>query len=365
MKNLSFYKNKKVLITGHTGFKGAVLSRILSLSGAEVVGYSLMPPTEPNLYTLISAEDDLVSIYGDVRDSGHLSELVGQIRPDIIFHLAAQPLVLYSYLEPRLTFETNIMGTVNLLEAVRRCGCVRSFVNITTDKVYQNDESKEAFTEDMPLNGYDPYSSSKSCSDLVTQSYRSSFFGKTPCAVSTVRAGNVIGGGDYAENRLIPDCVRAAEAGKPIILRHPDSVRPFQHVLEPLSAYLLLAEKQYGDKSLEGAYNIGPDRSDCVSTKTLTEYFCEAWNRDLPEEKKITYAIKDEGGPHEAHFLSLDSSKIRTALGWTPKWNIRKAAEETCSFEKTRIAGGDVRACLDRQIEEYFGEGMKEECSKA
>lgn len=354
MKNLEFYKDKKILITGHNGFKGSWLSRILELAGAHVVGYSLMPPTEPNLFNLASIEDGMDSLYGDVRDEGHLSELVGQIRPDIIFHLAAQPLVRYSYLAPRYTFETNIMGTVSILESIRKCECVRSFVNVTTDKVYLNEETKEAFTEDMPLNGYDPYSNSKSCSDLITQSYRKSFFREAGCAVSTARAGNVIGGGDFAEDRLVPDCVRAAEAKKEIIIRNPDSVRPFQHVLEPLTAYLLLAQKQYEDRNLAGEYNIGPGREDCVNAGTLAGFFCDAWNRGSSGNETLSWKAEGDHGPHEASFLLLDSSKIRKTLGWTPKWDIRTAVEKTCEWEKTRINGGDVRECLDRQIGEYF-----------
>ena len=354
MADLSFYKGRRVLVTGHTGFKGSWLCRILEKADAEVVGYSLMPPTEPNLFNLASIEDGMDSIYGDVRDEGHLNELIAQVRPDVIFHLAAQPLVHYSYMEPRLTFETNIMGTVDVLEAIRKTECVSSFVNVTTDKVYLNEETKEAFTEDRPLNGYDPYSNSKSCSDLITQSYRKSFFLNSGCAVSTARAGNVIGGGDFAEDRLVPDCVRAAEAEKTIILRNPYSIRPFQHVMEPLSAYLLLGQKQAEDRKLAGEYNIGPGRGDCVTTGTLADYFCEFWNRDVPEAEALTWRTEGDAGPHEAAFLLLDSTKIRKELGWKPEWNIRRAVEKTCEWEKVRIGGGDVRECLDRQIGEYF-----------
>lgn len=351
----SFYKGKKVLVTGHTGFKGSYLCRILEKAGAETVGYALLPPTEPNLFSLAHIEDDMDSLYGDVKDAGYLAEVVKEIRPDIIFHLAAQPLVRYSYMEPRLTFETNIMGTVNLLEAVKKAGSVKSLVNVTTDKVYQNDETRRAFSETDPLNGFDPYSNSKSCSDLITQSYRRSFFENEGCAISTARAGNVIGGGDFAEDRLIPDCVKAASDGQKILIRHPSSVRPFQHVLEPLSAYLLIAQKQAENRNLAGEYNVGPDRHDCVTTGTLADLFVKAWNEKNAGDLPVAgWTAGNEEGPHEAGCLQLDSSKIEKELGWKPKWDIKKAVEETVAWEKVRISGGDVVRYMDDEIGEYF-----------
>jgi CDP-glucose 4,6-dehydratase len=267
----------------------------------------------------------------------------------MVFHLAAQPLVRLSYREPAATYETNVMGTVNVLEALRLYPATRSFVNVTTDKVYENREWQWGYRENEPLNGYDPYSNSKSCSDLVTASYRSSFFsGPGSPSVSTARSGNVIGGGDYAEDRIIPDCVRAAQAGKPVLLRSPRAIRPWQHVLDCLAGYLLLAEQQYADKSLEGAYNFGPEESGCVSAGELADLFCAAWGRGA------SWTARDDGGPHEANFLKLDCSKAKAALGWRPKWDIKTAVEKTVEFAKA-ASGGERLACLEEQIEKYFG----------
>lgn len=350
---LDFYKGKRVLITGHTGFKGAYLSRILQLAGAEVTGYALTPPTEPSLFVLAGLKKGMLSVCGDVRDAGKLEEIFEEAAPEIVFHLAAQPLVRLSYREPRLTFETNIMGTVNLMEAVRKFSSVRSVVNVTTDKVYENHESGLSFREEDPLNGYDPYSNSKSCSDLITQSYRSSFLAERGCAVSTARAGNVIGGCDFAEDRLIPDCVRAAFTGRDIIIRNPHSVRPYQHVMEPLSAYLLLAKKQAEDAAFTGAYNIGPDREDCITSGDMATLFCESWNRENPGEH-LKWISKSDGGPHEAGFLMLDNHKVKTKLGWESRWDIKEAICRTVEMEKARREGRSVRAVLDSQIKEYF-----------
>ena len=239
-----FYGNKKVLITGHTGFKGSWLTRILTLSGAEVTGYSLTPPTDPSLFEIAGLEDTIKSVVGDIRDLEHLSRVFEETRPEIVFHLAAQPIVRESYQEPVYTYETNVMGTVNVLECVRRTESVRSFLNVTTDKVYENREWEYGYRECDNLDGYDPYSNSKSCSELVTHSYKKSFFEDGRCAISTARAGNVIGGGDFAADRIIPDCVRAAAAGKTIIVRNPYSTRPYQHVMEPLAVYLAIAMRQ-------------------------------------------------------------------------------------------------------------------------
>ncbi|MBQ0060078.1 MAG: CDP-glucose 4,6-dehydratase [Lachnospiraceae bacterium] len=349
---LSFYKGKKVLLTGHTGFKGAYLARILQIAGAEVTGYSLMPPTDPSLFVLADVKKDMNSIEGDVRDKDHLLKVMKKAQPEIVFHLAAQPLVRLSYEEPHLTYETNVMGTVNMMEALRLTDSVRSFVNVTTDKVYYNDESQNAFKEDDPLNGYDPYSNSKSCSDIITQSYRSSFFADRDCAISSARAGNVIGGCDFAKDRLIPDCVRAAAEGVDIIIRNPYSVRPFQHVLEPLSAYLLLAKKQYEDRSFEGAYNVGPDKSDCVNAGDMSTIFCKAW--EYQTDKPLKWVNLSDDGPHEAAFLMLDNQKIKDVLGWESVWNVHDAIEKTVEMEAARLEGRSVRRMLDKQIREYF-----------
>jgi CDP-glucose 4,6-dehydratase len=346
--DLSFYKNKKVFITGHTGFKGTWLCRMLLQAGAEVTGFALEPPTVPALFTQTKTEKDIHSIYGDVRNREALVKTAGDAKADIIFHLAAQPLVRLSYREPAATYEINVMGTVNVLEALRLSPDVRSFVNVTTDKVYENREWYWGYRENEPLNGYDPYSNSKSCSDIITAGYRNSFFsGTNTPSVSTARSGNVIGGGDYAEDRIIPDCVRAVQAGKPIIVRNPHSIRPYQHVLECLSGYLLLAEKQYADKSLEGAYNFGPDESSCVSTGKLTDLFCNCWGHDASWESR------GDTGPHEANFLKLDCSKAKAVLGWKPRWDIKTAVEKTVEFARTGT-DKDRRDCLESQIRDYF-----------
>ena len=312
-----FYGNKKVLITGHTGFKGSWLTRILTLSGAEVTGYSLTPPTDPSLFEIAGLEDTIKSVVGDIRDLEHLSRVFEETRPEIVFHLAAQPIVRESYQEPVYTYETNVMGTVNVLECVRRTESVRSFLNVTTDKVYENREWEYGYRECDNLDGYDPYSNSKSCSELVTHSYKKSFFEDGRCAISTARAGNVIGGGDFAADRIIPDCVRAAAAGKTIIVRNPYSTRPYQHVMEPLAVYLAIAMKQYEDRTFEGYYNVGPDDKDCVTTGTLADLFCAAWGQGQTWENRWM------GGPHEANFLKLDCSKIKHTFGWTPRYGVK------------------------------------------
>jgi len=347
---LDFYKGKKVLITGHTGFKGAWLGRVLLRAGAKVTGFSLRPPTVPSLFEMMGgASCGVVWHCCDIRNGSRIFNAVLEAEPEIIFHMAAQPLVRQSYREPRQTYETNVMGTVNTLEAVLENSSVRSFVNVTTDKVYENTERQEGYREDENLCGYDPYSSSKSCSELVTYSYRKSFFSDDgSAAISTARSGNVIGGGDYAEDRIIPDCVRAMEAGEEAVIRNPHSTRPYQHVLECLYGYLLLAEKQYSDKSLEGAYNFGPDDESCVTNESLVKLFCDAWGDGA------AWRVQGDGGPHEANFLKLDCSKAKSVLGWKPRWDIKTAVEKVVEFAK---AGTDEErvACVDRQISEYFG----------
>ena len=270
-----FYKGKRVLVTGHTGFKGSWLCRILTLAGAEVTGYSLNPPTDPSLFEIAGIGTGLTSVIGDVRDLEHLEKAFEEARPEIVFHLAAQPIVRDSYKDPVYTYETNVMGTVHVLECIRRSGCVLSFLNVTTDKVYENREWEYGYRETDPLDGYDPYSNSKSCSELVTHSYQKSFFQDGSCAISTARAGNVIGGGDFANDRIIPDCVRAMKEGKPIGVRNPHSTRPFQLVLEPLAVYLTIAMAQWEDPSVQGYYNVGPDDCDCVTTGELVDLFCQ------------------------------------------------------------------------------------------
>ena len=343
-----FYKNKKVLITGHTGFKGSWMSVILVNLGAEVIGYSLEPDTDPNLFDLCGVKDEIIHVTGDIRDLDHLNSVFDKYCPDIVIHMAAQPLVRRSYDDPVGTYSTNVMGTVNILECVRLHPFVKSFLNVTTDKVYDNKEKQEGYTEDEPLNGYDPYSNSKSCSELVTSSYKKSFFSNAHTAISTARAGNVIGGGDFAADRIIPDCVRSAVSGKDIIVRNPYSTRPYQHVLEAVFAYLMIASKQYEDPRLSGCYNVGPDYSDCYETGRLVDTFIDKWGEGL----KRTDVVAD--GPHEASFLKLNSSKLKMTFGWTYVWNLDTAVEKTVEWTKCWNGGGNIRKCMDDQIEEYL-----------
>lgn len=345
---LEFYKNKKVLVTGHTGFKGSWLCKILAEAGAVVTGFSLEPPTEPNLFTISHVEDNIESVIGDIRDRKKLMEVFEKTQPEIVFHLAAQPIVRDSYKDPVYTYETNVMGTVNICECVRLNPCVKSFLNVTTDKVYENKEWEWGYRENEPLDGYDPYSNSKSCSELVTHSYINSFYNDMDVAVSTARAGNVIGGGDFANDRIIPDCVRAAQKGENIIVRNPYSTRPYQHVLEPLAMYLMIAEKQYEDKKYAGFYNVGPDDCDCVTTGELVDLFCHKWGEG------VSWINKHDGGPHEASFLKLDCSKIKRTFGWHPVWHIDEAIEKTVEWTKVWLNNEDVCAEMKRQIKEFF-----------
>ena len=346
----SFYKDKRVFITGHTGFKGTWLTRILLMFGANVTGYSLEPPTNPSIFEQTKTEDQIDSIIGDIRDREKLITAMQKARPDIVLHLAAQPIVRTSYKEPVLTYETNVMGTVNILEAVRAVKGIKSVVNVTTDKVYLNKERAAGYKENEELCGYDPYSNSKSCSELVTYSYRNSFFtDKEAPAISTARSGNVIGGGDYALDRIIPDCIRAVEQRRPISLRNPQSTRPYQHVLECLFGYLLLAQKQYFDKTLAGAYNFGPDDGGCVMTGELASLFCEAWG-----DNASWITEQENNAPHEATFLKLDNTKAKTKLGWFPRWNIQTAVGKTVEWEKDIQKNIPVVEVTDEQIKEFF-----------
>lgn len=342
-----FYKNKKILVTGHTGFKGSWLCEILKQIGADVTGYSLNPE-ELGLYKLLNLKKSIDSVYGDIRDLEHLQFILTTKKPEIVIHLAAQPIVRESYENPVYTYETNVMGTVNILEAIRKSESVKSFLNVTTDKVYENREWCWGYRENDRLDGYDPYSNSKSCSELVTHSYSQSFLNEKGVMVSTARAGNVIGGGDFAKDRIIPDCARAASQKEEIKVRNPYSIRPFQHVLEPLFAYLIIAMKQYQDGSHSGNYNIGPDEKDCIQTGKLVDLFCLKWG-----EGQNWKNVQNEG-PHEAGFLKLDCSKIKSSLGWKPAWNIEKAVEKTIDWYKTYYQGGNIETLMEKQIQEYI-----------
>lgn len=346
--NLEFYKDKKVFVTGHTGFKGSWLCRILLNAGAIVTGYSLEPPTDPNLYS-IAGLDAMNSIIGDIRDYETLFQAFEQAQPEIVFHLAAQPIVRDSYKNPRYTYETNVMGTVNICECVRLSNTVKSFLNVTTDKVYLNKEWAWGYRENEELDGYDPYSNSKSCSELVTHSYINSFFDDSNIAASTARAGNVIGGGDFANDRIIPDCVRAMKDRRIIGVRNPYSTRPYQHVLEPLAVYLSIAQLQYEDKRYSGFYNVGPDDCDCVTTGNLVDLFCRKWGEDAKWKNQA-----DPNAPHEANFLKLDCSKIKTIFDWKPRWHIEECMEKTCKFYKVWLSEGDIPAEMDEEINKFF-----------
>lgn len=356
--DLEFYKGKKVLITGHTGFKGSWLCQILIGAGAEVTGYSLEPPTDPSLFVEAGIAEKINHVVGDIRDREKLMRVFEEVQPEIVFHLAAQPIVRESYKDPVGTYETNVMGTVNICEAVRQTASVKSFLNVTTDKVYKNNEWCWGYRENEPLDGYDPYSNSKSCSELVTHSYINSFYCDMDVAVSTARAGNVIGGGDFAPDRIIPDCVRAAEAKEGVIIvRNPYSTRPYQHVLEPLNIYLTIAKAQYEDKSKAGFYNVGPDDADCVTTGDIVTKFCAAWNNSDGADSfgTVSWENRHDGGPHEANFLKLDCSLIKQVFGWKPVWGIDKAIEMVVRFSQHRILEPEkVAEEMDNEIAEFF-----------
>lgn len=352
MFKISFYRGKKVFVTGHTGFKGSWMCKMLVNAGAEVTGYSLNPPTNPSLFEIADIAKDVKSVIGDIRDLDALWRAFDDAKPEIVLHLAAQPIVRDSYKNPAYTYETNVMGTVNILECVRKSNCVKSFLNVTTDKVYLNKEWAWGYRENEDLDGYDPYSNSKSCSELVTHSYKNSFFtdkdGKAIIPISTARAGNVIGGGDFANDRIIPDCVRAAQKHEDIMVRNPFSTRPYQHVLEPVYAYLMIAAMQYIDNKYAGWYNVGPDDVDCFQTGALVDLFVTKWGED------IKWIDKYDGGPHEANFLKLDCSKLKTAFGWHPRWNLDTAIEKVVEWSKCWMQDGDVRSCMDQQINEFL-----------
>jgi len=350
--NLSFYKGKKVFVTGHTGFKGSWLCKILANEGAIVTGYALEPPTNPSLFEIANISDDIHSVIGDIRDYDRLKSTFDSAQPEIVIHLAAQPIVRDSYINPAYTYETNIMGTVNILECIRNNNCVKSFLNVTTDKVYLNKEWPWGYRENEELDGYDPYSNSKSCSELVTHSYQRSFFtnkmGEISIPISTARAGNVIGGGDFANDRIIPDCVRAMMKHEDIVVRNQFSTRPYQHVLESLYAYLMIAAKQYEDNSYAGWYNIGPDDADCFQTGALVDLFVRHWGEGT------RWVNQSNNGPHEANFLKLDCSKLKTTFGWEPHWNLDTAIEKVVEWSKCWKSNENIRHCMDKQIKEFL-----------
>ncbi len=340
-------------MTGNTGFKGAWLSIWLEALGAEVYGYALKPNTSPSLYELCRLEKITETTIADIRDAARVKKALLAARPEIVIHMAAQPLVRESYRTPAETYATNVMGTVNLLEAVRACPSVKAVVNVTTDKCYENKEHLRGYTEGEPLGGYDPYSSSKACSELVTSAYRNSFFNPGEykshgVAIASARAGNVIGGGDWAADRLIPDMIRAALKGEKVRIRCPRAIRPWQHVLEPLAGYLRLAEMLYTDgPRYDGAWNFGPDAGDAKDVEWIVKRMFAAW----PEAPG--YAIDKGRHPHEAQCLKLDSLKARRELGWAPRWHIGTAIDKIIDWTRAFQAGADMRAKCVEQITEY------------
>jgi CDP-glucose 4,6-dehydratase len=344
----NFWKGRRVFITGHTGFKGSWLCIWLSMLGAKVTGYALQPPTTPSLFRLCRVDQLVKSVAADVRDLPALKRAMRAARPEIVFHLAAQPIVRESYKVPVETFATNVLGTVNVLEAARQCPSVKAIVNVTTDKVYEmrNAErvTRNAYTEADPLGGHDPYSSSKACSELVVQAYRRSY----GMNVATARAGNVIGGGDWAADRLVPDFVRSILKGEKLAIRNPRAVRPWQHVLEPLAGYLLLAEKLYRHPGeYASAWNFGPEKKDAKPVEWLAKKLCALWGA------RAGYALDRGKHPHEAGFLLLDAGKAKKELGWRPKWDIATAIAKIVDWTKAYRSGQDLRAVCYRQIEEY------------
>lgn len=351
--NKEFWQGKRVFLTGHTGFKGGWLSIWLQQLGAEVTGYALQPPTQPSLFEVASVARGMRSIIGDVRDADSVKRAMAEARPEIVIHLAAQPLVRYSYANPVETYATNVMGLVYLLEAVRATPGVRSVVNVTSDKCYENKEWQWGYRENEAMGGYDPYSNSKGCSELVTAGYRNSYFNPDKyaehgIAIATARAGNVIGGGDWALDRLIPDMLRAIGCGEAVLIRNPDAIRPWQHVLEPLSGYLMLAEKLYtqGPAYAEG-WNFGPHDTDAKPVGWIIERITQAWGQGA------AWKLDGVPHPHEATYLKLDCSKARAQLGWHPRWNIGQTIEKIVEWHKACDQCADMHQMTLAQINDY------------
>lgn len=343
-----FWQEKKVFITGHTGFKGSWLSLWLQSVGANVIGYALKPPTSPSLFEVAQVAEGMTSIIGDVRDIEYLQTVIAQHQPEIIFHMAAQPLVRYSYSNPVETYATNVMGTVHLLEAVRQVESAKVVINITSDKCYENQEWVWGYRENEPMGGYDPYSNSKGCAELVTSAYRQSFFHKEGIALASVRAGNVIGGGDWAQDRLIPDIMQAIMAEKPVIIRNPQAIRPWQHVLEPLHGYLMLAEKLWENgTTYASAWNFGPNEEDAKPVQWIVERLTQMWSNNA------SWILDNKQHPHEAHYLKLDCAKAKTKLAWHPKWTLETALENIIYWYQAYKKRQDMQLITMRQIDSY------------
>ncbi len=349
----NFWQGKRVFLTGHTGFKGSWLSLWLARLGAQVTGYALTPPTNPSLFELCKIEEIVTTIIGDVRDEKSVFEAMQKAQPEIVIHMAAQPLVRDSYKIPVETYAINVMGTIHVLEAVRKTSSVKAVVNVTTDKCYENKEWLWGYREDEPMGGYDPYSNSKACSELVTSAYRNSYFhpaeyGKHGVAIASARAGNVIGGGDWANDRLIPDCIQAMIQGKDIMIRNPNAIRPWQHVLEPLSGYMMLAQRLYEDGGdFAQGWNFGPNDNDAKPVGWIVEKMCQLWGG------QVGYKFDHGEQPHEANYLKLDCSKAKEKLGWQPIWNLEQALTQILRWVEAYQQQVDMRQFCFKQIDEY------------
>lgn len=349
----TFWQGKRVLLTGHTGFKGSWLSLWLQSMGARLVGYALTPPTNPSLFEVAEVGKGMLSIIGDIRDLEHLSAVFAEHRPEIIFHMAAQPLVRRSYVDPVETYSTNVMGTVHLLEAVRQTPSVRAVVNVTSDKCYENKEWVWGYRESEPMGGFDPYSNSKGCAELVTAAYRNSFFNPAKysehhVALATVRAGNVIGGGDWAEDRLIPDILKAISENRPVVIRSPHAIRPWQHVLEPLSGYLLLAQKLYEEGiAYAEPWNFGPNDEDAQPVQWIVERLTQQWG------DSASWQLDQGNHPHEAHYLKLDCSKAKMRFDWQPRWNLAHTLEMIVAWQRAYLVKENMRTVTLKQIEQF------------
>ena len=348
---LEFWRGRRVLVTGHTGFKGAWLCRCLQLAGASLTGYALPPPTTPSLFELADISENMDSVMGDIRDFAQLSLAFERAAPEVVLHLAAQPIVREGYRIPRETYDVNVMGTVNVLECVRNTPSVRSAVIVTTDKVYENREWHWGYRENERLDGFDPYSGSKSCAELVTATYRRCFLQHQGVAVSTVRAGNVLGGGDFSPDRIMPDLVRAALTGVPVTVRNPYAVRPYQHVLDPIFAYLLIAERQWQNGALADSYNVGPGERDSLTTGELADRFIALWGDTL-----MRVDSPRQGAWHEAGLLRLDTAKLRQTFNWRPRWEIDEAIFRVVEFVQALRKGEAARDIMDRQIAAFAAE---------
>lgn len=346
-----FWKDKRVLVTGHTGFKGSWISHWLLDQGARVSGYALSPPTEPAMFDLLRLGERMSSHIGDVRDLDDVKQAVKHFEPEFVIHMAAQSLVLESYTDPAATFATNVLGTVNLFEAVRHSDSVRSVVNVTSDKCYENREWLWGYRESEPMGGHDPYSCSKGAAELVTASYQRSFFEDADIRLASARAGNVIGGGDWAENRLVPDLNRGLMAGETIIIRNPGAIRPWQHVLEPLSGYLQLAERLHSSEGTNfvGGWNFGPYESDVKTVEWIAQSLCNAWGEGADWRLDVPSGVS----PHEANYLKLDCSKARAELNWRPRLTVEEALQWIVEWNQAYVAGADMLEVTSRQIERY------------